>query len=67
MILGSTPTSTSTPPEPLIQPAYSDAGTPPQATEMFGGGLSPLIEVPAPVLFSSSGTLPSSGVVAPGQ
>jgi hypothetical protein len=67
-ILGGTATSTSTPPQPLIEPVYSNAGTPPQATEMFGGGLSPLIEVPAPVLFSSSGTLPnSSGVVAPGQ
>lgn len=67
-ILGDTPTSTATPQEPLIQSAYSNAGTPPQATEISSGGLSPLIEVPPPVLFSSSGTVPnSSGVVAPGQ
>jgi hypothetical protein len=61
-------TSTSTPSVPLIESAYSNAGTPPQSAEISGGGLSPLIEVPPPVLFSSGGTVTnSSGVVAPGQ
>jgi hypothetical protein len=67
-ILGDTPTSASAPPQSLIQSVYSNAGTPLQTTEALGGGLSPLIEVPPPVLYSTSGTVPnSSGVIGPTQ
>jgi hypothetical protein len=67
-ILGDTATSQFIPPESLIQSVYGDAATPAQATETSGGGLSPLIEVPPPVLFSPSGPTPNaSGAVLPTQ
>jgi hypothetical protein len=39
--------------------AFSDAAIPLAATEASGGGLSPLVDVPPPVLFSPGATVPT--------